>query len=122
MRDLLREGSAWLQRQQTRFAAQTVTFLRGDSSVSLTAQIGRTEFQLDNGNGLFTATESRDYLVRACDLMLDDIEVVPQKGDRFIEGDLADGNVFEVLNPAGGDLWRWSDPERTRYRIHTKFV
>jgi hypothetical protein len=44
--------------------------------------------------------------------------VVPLRGDKI--GD--DGLVYEVMAPAGQQVWRWSDPFGKAYRIHTKKV
>ena len=51
-----------------------------------------------------------DFIIQA-----DEMEFDPEPGDLI----LADGRLYEVMN-LGGEAWRWSDPFRTAYRIHTK--
>jgi hypothetical protein len=61
----------------------------------------------------------RDYLIRAENLPFG----TPRDGDRITE--TVDGAelTFDVQRPFTGEpAWRWSDAQRTVYRIHCKRV
>jgi len=122
--DMLKDGSDWLQDQQKAHVAQMVTYSRGGQQLSISATIGRTEFDVDPGDGFGVRVEARDYLIHAADLVLGGVTVKPQRGDRIRET-RADGDtaVYEVMSPADGEpVWRYSDDYRRRLRIHTKEV
>lgn len=95
--------------------SRTVTYARGASSLQIVATVGSTTFEVDDGT-VMQRWESRDYLVRAADLVLAGGPIQPQRGDRITDG----GVVYEVLAPAGQDCWRKSDPYGITLRIHTK--
>lgn len=120
--DLLRNGSAWLEAQRTRFASGTIVYRRGAATVQVAATIGRTLFEIDNGYGAVERTESRDYLLQAADLVLDGLVVLPQRGDQVRETVGQQTFVYEVLAPGKEPAWRYSDPYRQTLRIHTKHV
>jgi hypothetical protein len=63
----------------------------------------------------------RDYLI-AHD-SLDTIGFAPPEiGDRITETINGESVTFEIRKQAGEPAWRWSDPERTTYRVHAKRV
>src|SRR4051794_20550623 len=97
MRDLLAEGSAWLERTRTRFATQVHTYVRADASASVSATKGKSVFDLPDSNGFQVSVESVDFLILRADLNLDDVPIEPTTGDRIVIGDLADGDVYEVM-------------------------
>lgn len=122
MADLLRKSSAWLEGQRhTRLTAR-VTYVRGDASVALKATVGKTVFELQVDYGAVEKTESRDFLVRAKDLVLDGTRTLPERGDQVRE--TAGGKIFvyEVMAPGKEPHWRYSDLYRRTLRIHTKHV
>jgi len=49
MTDLLQKASEWLENQRTRHAATTVQYVRGSRSVEVSASIGKTTFEVDDG-------------------------------------------------------------------------
>lgn len=122
MTDILQRGSDWLQDQRHNHATRTVTYERGVDTVDLSATIGRTIFEIDNGHGLLERIESRDYLVLAVDLVLSGSPVLPQRGDRIRETQAGTTYVYEVMAPGKEPHWRWSDPYRKTLRIHTKQI
>jgi hypothetical protein len=121
--DLLAQGSAWLEDQRHRYLTTTVTYRRGDQNVQVQATIGRTIFRLDapsDGFGVTTRYVSRDYLIRAADLVLNGEQTLPQRGDQIVE---LNGVTHEVMGPGSGEPdWRFSDPQRLTLRIHTKEI
>lgn len=120
MTNLLKRASDWLQSQQKQFAAETVVYRRGSASVTLAATIGRTERDVEDLSGMVVRSESRDYLIHAADLVLDGAATLPERGDEIVETTEAGELVYVVLPVDGREVWRYSDPFRTRLRIHTQ--
>jgi len=117
--DVLATGSAWLNATLRANASHTVTYKRGSASASVSATTGSTPFEATNDDGIVTHFESRDFLIDVADL--EDFGE-PERGDQVL--DTLNGNVeiFEVVAPDGEEHLRYSDPERTVYRIHTKHI
>ena len=122
MPDLLETGSNWLQDQRTRHMSRTVSYERGADSVSLSATVGRTMFEIEDGHGVVQRHEARDFLVLADDLVLAGSNALPQAGDRIRETQGAMVFVYEVMAPGSEPVWRYGDPYRKTLRIHTKQV
>ncbi len=122
--DRLAWGSAWLQATQRKHAASPVSYQRGDSSIAVAAQAGRSNFTTQDGSGFYVDTEARDFLVTAADLVLDDIPVEPAAGDLIVVTgpDRCTQYVYEVMPPPGEPAWRWADDYHVRYRIHVKYT
>ncbi len=122
MGDLLAQASRWLNDQRRRHLAGELTYRRQLTSGALVdlpilGTIGRTDYQVAaeaEGGGLIAA-QVTDLLIGADQLP----DFDPQIGDRII----ADGRLYQV-QPLGEDTrgWRWSDPHRTVYRIHTRDI
>lgn len=103
-------------------AGVTVVYRRAEHEVELTAVPGRSEHEVDDGYSLVKA-HSRDYLIAAADLVLNDEQTLPERGDQIIEtGPDGEQLVYEVMWPVRGGEWDWSDAARTQLRIRTKHV
>ncbi len=122
MADLLERSSVWLEDQRNRHMTQSVVYQRGTDTVELLATIGTTVFQIDDGAGALLRIESRDYLIRATDLLVGGSSVLPRRGDRIRETKGTQVFVYEVVGPGDEPCWRWSDSYRQTLRIHTKQV
>ncbi len=125
--DLLEQGSAWLEDQRHRHLTRTVTYQRGPIvdmlyTVELAATIGRTVFEQADEFGMIQRTESRDYLIRAADLVLAGKPTLPRAGDYICETEGDTAFVYEVMAPGNEPPWRYSDPYRKTLRVHTKHV
>jgi len=120
--DLLQQGSAFLEGQRHKHMTRPVTYLRGGDSVELQATVGRTVFEQADQFGVVHRTETRDYLVRAEDLVLGGEEATPKAGDRVREPSGTAALLYEVMSVGNEPPFRFSDPERTTLRIHTKFI
>ena len=123
MQDLLQSGQVWLADQLHEHVATEVTYRRGSDEVTLRATIGRTLLKLDDGyGGVRMVWTDRDYLIRAADLVLGGTPAKPQRGDQIREvfGEMT--LVYEVLAPGKEPPWRWADPHRQMFRVHTKQV
>lgn len=118
MADLLRQGAQWLEQMRTSHCSSPVTYRRdGEADVIVAATYGRTEYQGVDESGLTVAGHVIDFLINRDALA--GIPGAPEPGDLII----ADGRQYEVV-PLGEDFkgWRWSDPYRTTYRIHTRDI
>lgn len=93
----------------------SITYARGGVSESLTALPGSTVFEHVADSGAVSSHKSRDYLVRADTLALDESAVLPELGDTITEG----GAVYAVHSPDGGNCFAWADPEHVILRIFT---
>ena len=122
MDDLLQKASAWLEDQRTKFLTQSVVYQRGTDTAQVPATVGETVFQIDDGAGALLRVESRDYLIRAVDLVLAGNAVLPKRGDRIRETSGTQVIVYEVVGPGDEPCWRWSDAYRQTLRVHTKQV
>lgn len=119
MADLLGAGLDWLEQQRERFLTRPVIYRRGAQEVTVPATVGRTVFRLDTGPGVTERIETRDYLIAATHLVGFGL---PLRGDRVIEEAGGQRHTYEVLAPGREPHWRWSDPNRRTYRIHTKHL
>lgn len=123
MSNMFQKASAFLEKTRHEKATSPVVYRRGDLAVPVDATIGRTEYEQDDGYGVITRAESRDFLIRSLDLVLDGIVTLPEPGDRIEETYCGTLATYEVL-PIGANQahWRYSDPFRQTLRIHTKLV
>jgi len=63
--------------------------------------------------------EARDFLIEAADL---EEFGEPERGDRVMDTLNGKVELFEVMAPGGEPHFRYSDPYRKVFRIHTKHV
>lgn len=124
MGNLLADAASWLSEQRNAHLATEVTYSRGAASVSLSATIGRTIFESEDDLqvGNIRRIESRDFIVRAADLVLDSATVLPEDGDEIRIAVGATTHVFEVLSPGDEPPFRPADLHRIDLRIHTKHI
>lgn len=116
MSDMIADGITWLNTQRAAHLSQTVTYRRGDNEHELTATRGRTEYEMADEYGLVLGAHMVDFLILAADFPV--VFDEPTAGDLLI----VDSVQFEALAFGGDRCWRWSDPERTLMRIHTREV
>jgi hypothetical protein len=119
MADLLEQSSRWLADMNRRHRARKVIYVRGGDALELTATVGKSVFEVDKGYGLFERVETRDYLVDVTELASFG---KPERGDRVKDELNGVVEVFEVMAPGNEPHFRYSDPYRQTYRIHTKHV
>ena len=101
---------------------QAVVYWRGTDSVEVQATIGETTFEQADDFGIVEKTQSRDFLIRTADLVLDGVPSLPQAGDQIKEPLGTTVYVYEVMAPGTEPDYRYSDPYRKALRIHTKHV
>ncbi len=99
MSGLLEKGSNWLEDQRHTHLTRTVVYQRGGESVEVAATVGRTVFEQADEFGVIHRTESRDFLVRAADLVLAGNQTPPKAGDWIREPAGDQTFVYEVMAP-----------------------
>jgi len=122
MADMLEQCARWLDDQRHQHMTRSVSYTRGSSTIEVQATIGRTEFEQADDFGIVHKVESRDYLIRTADLVLDGQPTLPKRGDQIRETDGSTTVVYEVLSPGDEPVFRYSDPYRKALRIHTKHI
>lgn len=143
---LLSKGAEWLERQRHAYLTVDVEYQRDVSvpdgqtvlphqhedtevrehlsssgtpgQLALRATIGRTIFETTDDYGQLIRIESRDFLIRASDLIISEQITTPKPGDLIHESSF----TYEVMSPVGEPEWRYSDVNRQTIRIHTKQV
>lgn len=113
MADLLRQGAQWLEQMRKTHCSSTVEYHHGAQTLSVSATFGKTGIEVTDESGITVDAHVWDFLIQA-----DDLGFEPTPGDTVV----ADGRQYEVLPIAGERCWRWSDPYRVTYRIHTKDI
>ena len=112
MDDMLRQGNDWLQQQRTDHMAGEVIYRRaGQPEKVVRATFGKTDYEVVDDYGATIQTHVIDFLILAGEL-----EFQPRAGDVIV----ADNSKYEVMSLPGQGPWRWSDPYKVTYRIHTK--
>lgn len=126
MTTLFERAADMLNRRMKETQGVSVTYSRASTgdSVAITAWVGRSQDAADaEGQGLRVEYGDRDYLIEAADLVLGGAATEPAGADRITETVNGVATVFEVMPlNTGAAGWRWSDPARTVYRVHTKRV
>ncbi len=122
MTDLLRKGQEWLASKLTQHASREIVYRRGDLGVTLRATFGRSLYDQDDGEGIVTRSQVRDFLIDTDGLLKSIINSLPRRGDTIVEIDGNQTFIFEVMALGGDPPWRYSDPFRLKLRIHTKQI
>lgn len=125
MANLLEKGQALFKRlmQKDATPAGTLTYRRGAELVDLTGKAwwGRTVFsRIPRDGGAAVVFGDRDYLIPASVLTIGGTRFEPEEGHRIVEVLNGVTREFEIIAPLGEPPWRWSDPGRTMFRVHTK--
>ncbi|MBI1372477.1 MAG: hypothetical protein GC159_06920 [Phycisphaera sp.] len=116
MADLLKRGSDWLQQMRTAHMTSPVEYQRATEPpqvLMVNATFGQTRYEVVDETGLTVGSHVWDFLILAADL-----GVEPTPADVIV----ANGRKYEVMNFGTERAWRWSDPYRTTYRIHTRDI
>lgn len=119
---MLERGASWLAAKRHAFMTKPILYQRGALSLEMNATIGRTVFEEADELNVIHRTESRDYLVRAVDLVEDSQAFLPAPGDRIVEDFGEAAQQYEVMSLANEPPYRWADSTRETLRIHTKAV
>jgi len=121
MPDLMARAAEFIAGKLAAELSRPVTYSRGGDSVAITASVGRSSFDVDDGHGMLRF-ETRDYIVRMDALVLGGVATLPRRGDRITEASTAGDVAYEVVSVAGSPEWRPCDSSRVLIRIHTKLA
>ena len=121
MGDLLNSGLAWLGDRLRAHASRSVIYRRGVQQVTVSATLGRKDFETDSHEGRLY-WRANDFLIRAADLVLGGLATLPERGDQIDVDFGGTTATFEVLAQDGIPPWEYSDPFQHVLRIHTKKV
>jgi len=122
MTNMLEQGSQWLSDQIDHYAASSVLYRRGSLTVPVQAGKGRSTFEITDRSGILIEIESRDFLISAGNLLLDDMPILPEVGDRIIETIGGKLHAYEICNFGAEQPYRFCDPYRYKLRIHTRYI
>jgi hypothetical protein len=104
-------------------AGKTVSYrsISLNETVSLTAIVGKSTFEIDTDFGLITK-QVRDFIIYAPDLVLGSATYEPVVGDRITEiiGDTE--YIWETYNPTQSPVFYYTDTSHQYMRIHTQMV
>jgi len=102
-------------------AAGAVTYTRGVYSVTLRAAPGKSLYERETSGGVIETVESRDFLFKTADLILNSVLTLPVRGDTLAEYDTATGKTYtyEITGPGTEAVYRYADPARRVIRVHT---
>jgi hypothetical protein len=119
MPDMLDTASAWLDSVHKSQVSQTVVIRSGsEMSAEISATIGSSDFQEDNGEGIVTNWQSRDYMIAVADYQLSGRITKPFPGHQILEA----GRTYEVVSPGDEPAARYSDTSQRTWRVHTKLI
>lgn len=122
MVDMLAVGAAWFESMRVKYMTAPVVYCRDAANVEVAATIGKTVFEVSREYGVFEKYISRDYIIAAGELILNEDPILPVRGDQIRETQGGKTYVYEVMAPGNEPCWRWSDSYRRSLRIHTKQV
>jgi hypothetical protein len=117
----MQQAIAILKQKLQASAGIIVIYHRGSASTNVGCWLGNTAFRVNDQTNSRLVWSERDYLIPVENLKINGVLVTPTYGDWIEETD--QNNVtrrFELSAPQGEQVWRYSDQQKTLYRIHTK--
>ena len=122
--DLMSKGMAWLGKMRRRHGSTLVVYERAGHTEAETrrlrvmAALGRSGAEAEGSvPSLRIDAGDIDFLIAAADLALDGVPFEPGRDDRIILAANGGIHVYDLLPRDGDPPWRWSDPQKTTYRI-----
>lgn len=124
MGDMLRDGLAWLTERLKDNVSQTITYARGYDSVDVQATFGNKLLKIDDGfGGIRMQWTDMDFIIPAADLYFSyGDRIVPHRGDLIYMMINDQVQTFEVFPFGNEPPWRFSDPNQSAIRVHTKLI
>ena len=113
MVNLLSSGLDWLEQKLNDFCSSPIEYRRGGDSKTVTAMLGKSDYEVGDDYGIRLGGFVWDFLIEAEALGFE-----PQVGDLIV----VNSRSFEVMNLADQNCWRWTGPNCKTYRIHTKEI
>lgn len=122
MTNPMQDAIAWAADMFMDVGGVSVTYQRGLGSVAITATPSMHRYEVVDAEGIGITALSRDYLIRAADLVIGGTAIVPRSGDRVTETIRGVSTTFEVM--ALGDLKEFEplDTNGLILKVHTKKI
>lgn len=121
--DFLQRGARLIERVRKDKLAHAVTYTPlGGSAIALNATTDGTDFEIVTEGGLGVVERSRDFLLAAEDLVVDDAVILPTVGDRIRETVDGVGVDYEVKAFGSSPHFRYDDTLNLRLRVHTRRI
>lgn len=127
MATLLNRAAEMINRLAPQACGVTITATRVVSGVTRTctitdAFVGLSVFPDESTGATTVSYNDRDYLIPVASYLLGASNTAsePQERDRITETINGTSYTFELRPRVGEKAWRWSDNERTRYRVHAQ--
>lgn len=117
---IFENGAEWLGDMLHDHAAREIVYRRGTDEIETKGLVGVSHLDSDTGDGAVTRFEVTDYLVRASELSIDDVPLLPEPGDQI--DDVLLGKTFEVFSPRQNDCFSFVDNSEITLRIHVQLV
>ncbi len=116
---LFSRAATFLNRAMKDVDPHDVVYTRGATSLSFVAWIGRTVFASNRQNSVRVEFGEIDFFIEPSDLAG---LAEPKEGDRLVCTLGGSSMTFEIMAIPNEPAWRYSDPQRTRFRVHMKRV
>lgn len=97
--------------------SREIIYRRNELSVLIRATIGKSMYDQDDGEGIVTRSQVRDFLINTRDLTTSIIGSLPKAGDTIVEIDDESEFTYEVMAMGSEPPWRYSDPSEPRNSI-----
>jgi hypothetical protein len=106
-----------------RVCGQAIVYKAGAISVSIPdAVLGSSLHESEQATGAVIRVKSTDWLIDPAKLVHNNQAIEPTPGHRIEHTVNGVKRTYEV-NPIGSNpCWRFSEPSRDRYRIHTREI
>jgi hypothetical protein len=98
-------------------AAVAITYKRAADSLSLSATLGRSDFESLASNDATLRLRTVDFIVTTSAFKFGSTAITPQVNDEIEYA----GNSYRVSMMAG-NCYRYSDPQKTSIRIHASRI
>lgn len=122
MDDLITTATAWLDDQRHRHLTHDVVYARGVFQAAIRASVGQSVFEQQDEFGRLHRIETRDYIIRANDLIIAGKKTEPVAGDNIIDSSSGEALIYQVASINTEPPFRYADPHRKTLRVHTKYV
>ena len=124
-RNMLKGGLAFLTQKLQAHGSEPVTYGRGGDRVEVLAVFGSKLLKLSDGmGGIRIEWTDMDFLIaNDASFVFAGCPITPKRDDVIwvsVPGGVEEFQVFP-FGPTEPP-WRWSDPHRSMYRIHTKHI
>lgn len=126
MSDMLADGLAFLTSELETYASQPAVYTRPSisASVNINVMLGSKLLKIDDGfGGIRIQWTDMDFLIPADNFFFTyGNMIIPHRGDTITITIAGHVQTFEVLPFGNEPPWRWSDPNQTMLRVHTKLI